>query len=184
MARSLKVHYLARYGDIAALPIKHEGAAGLHNSSWRDPAEDDTATDQDDRKLRRSVIAGALVGALGLAGLVLAGCGTDPNDAFAGLMPRGVAPSGGSGVDGSLYEWQVRADVDTVHAGPVTFTFENKGTIIHEMLVTRTDLAPGKIPVDLATEKFNEDDPASTVLDEISEFDPGKTGSVTLNLTP
>jgi uncharacterized cupredoxin-like copper-binding protein len=128
--------------------------------------------------------ATTFIGALGLVGLVLAGCGADFNDVLGEGAPHGVVPSGGTAVNGLLYEWQVRTDVNTVHAGPVTFTFENTGTVVHEMLVTRTDIAPGKIPVDPATNIFNEDQPTSKVLDEISEFDPGKTGSLTINLTP
>ena len=135
---------------------------------------------------RRRVARRALgfIGVLGFAGLVVSGCGADPSDALGALAPHGVAPSDGSAVNGLLDEWRVRADVTTVRAGPVLFTFENVGTQVHEMLVTRTDIAPGQIPVDAATNTFNEDDPASKVLDEISEFDPGKTGSVTINLAP
>jgi len=133
---------------------------------------------------RQTQRARAFIGALGLACLVLAGCGADPNDTFALVMPHGVAPSGGSAVNGLLDEWSVRTDVDTVHAGPVTFTFSNIGTTTHEMLVTRTDIAPGNISIDPSTSTFNEDDPTSKVLDEISETDAGKTGSVTINLTP
>jgi plastocyanin len=128
--------------------------------------------------------ARGFIGALGFAGLVVSGCGPDPSDVLGALAPHGVAPSGGSAVNGLLDEWRVRADVNTVRAGPVLFTFANVGTQVHEMLVTRTDIAPGQIPVDAATNTFNEDDPASKVLDEISEFDPGKTGSVTINLAP
>jgi len=135
---------------------------------------------------RRRVARHALgfIGVLGFAGLVVSGCGADPSDVLGALAPHGIAPSGGSAVNGLLDEWRVRADVDTVRAGPVSFTFENNGTQVHEMLITRTDIRPGQIPVDPATNRFNEDDPASKVLDEISELDPGKTGSVTLNLTP
>jgi hypothetical protein len=136
------------------------------------------------RRRRVSRRTTALVGALGLVGLVLTGCGADPNDVLAGLAPHGVAPPGGVAVNGLLDEWRVRADADTVRAGQVTFTFENVGTVVHEMLVTRTDIALGKIPVDSAVKKFNEDDPSSQVVGEISEFDPGKTASVTLDLTP
>ena len=126
----------------------------------------------------------ACIGALGVTGLVLIGCGADPNDVLQGLAPSGIAPAGGSAINGVLDEWTVRADATTVHAGQVTFTFTNIGTVIHEMLVTRTDIAPGHIAVDPTNQKFNEDDPASKVLDEVSELDPGKTGSVTMNLTP
>ena len=149
--------------------------------------------------------AAGFVGALGLVGLVLAGCGVDPNDVLAGRLPHGAAPSGGSAersdvlaglaphgaappggsaVNGVLDEWRVRADIDTVHSGPVTFTFANTGTIIHEMLVTRTDIVSGEIPIDPASTKFNEDDAASKVVGEISEFGAGQTSSVTIDLPP
>ena len=128
--------------------------------------------------------AKAVIGAIGIIGLALTGCGADANDVLQGLAPSGVAPTGGSAVNGVLDEWSVRADAATVHAGPVTFTFRNTGTVIHEMLLTRTDIAPGRISVDPATNKFNEDDPASKVVDEISELDPGKTGSLTIDLAP
>ena len=150
----------------------------------------DTATDNVARKMiahqRRRVSRRTLgfIGVLGFAGLVVSGCGADPSDVLGVLTPHGIAPPGGSAVNGLLDEWRVRADVNSVRAGPVSFTFENNGTKVHEMLVTRTDIAPGRIPVDSATNTFNEDDPASKVLDEISEFDPGQTGTVTLNLTP
>src|SRR3954469_5927479 len=83
------------------------------------------------------------VGAASLAGSVLGSCGPDRNDVLARIAPVGVAAPGGSTVNGVLDEWRVRADESSVHAGPVTFTFENIGTTVHEMLVTRTDIAPG-----------------------------------------
>ncbi len=86
------------------------------------------------------------IGALGLVGLAIAGCASDSSNALGGKGPYGVAPPGGSAVNGLLDEWHVRADASNVHAGPVTFTVSNTGTIIHEMLVTRTDIEPGKIP--------------------------------------
>ena len=48
-------------------------------------------------------------------------------------------------------------------------------------VVVRTDVAPGQITIG-ADGKFNEDDPAWTVVDEISEFDPGTTESKTFDL--
>ena len=150
-----------------------------------DPGTDNVVHEMIARPSRRvAPRALGFLGALGFVGLVVSGCGADPSDVLGALTPHGVAPSGGSAVNGLLDEWRVRADVNTVRAGPVSFTFENDGNEVHEMLVTRTDIAPGQIPVDAATNTFNEDDPASKVLDEISEFDPGKTGSVTINLTP
>jgi len=125
-----------------------------------------------------------LVGAVALGGLLVTSCGPDRNDALARIAPIGVAQAGGSTVNGVLDEWRVRADENSVPAGPVTFTFKNIGTTVHEMLVTRTDIPLGKISVDPASHIFNEDADSSKVIDEISELDVGKTGTVTIDLKP
>ncbi len=51
--------------------------------------------------------------------------------------------------------WVDGIDLDRVKAGPVTFTFKNIGTQTHEMLVVKTDLPVGGLPVDPITRKFN-----------------------------
>ena len=51
MALSLKVHHLARYKDIAGLLLKHGRVGGLRDVNSQDRADDDTATDEDARKL-------------------------------------------------------------------------------------------------------------------------------------
>ena len=118
---------------------------------------------------------------------VLAGCAPDPNDAL-GSSGRVTAASGGDESDvpenlisGDVRQWAIHLTAETAKAGKVTFTMTNYGTITHEMLVVKTDVAPGKITVG-ADGKFNEDDPAWTVVDEISEFDAGSTESKTFDL--
>ena len=146
-----------------------------------DNCDADHQTNSRRRVVRRVT---AFVGAVGVVGLVLTGCGTTRNDSNGASPTSGAVPSGGNSVTGSLDEWHVLADTSSVHAGPVTFTFKNTGKIVHEMLITRTDIAPGKIAVDPGTKKFNEDDPTSKVVDEVSELAAGKTGNVTVDLTP
>jgi len=65
----------------------------------------------------------------------------------------------------------------------VTFTMTNYGTMTHEMLIVRTNIAPGKIAIG-ADDRFNEDDPVSKVVGEISEYDAGSTQTKTFNLAP
>ena len=122
-------------------------------------------------------------------GVVMSACAADRPDAlvtFGAAVPQGVAPAGGSTVNGVEDEFHIFTDVDSVHAGPVTFTMKNVGTVTHEMLVVRTDLAPGAIPVDAGTDKFNEDLHGAWDVNEneISEYDAGATGSVTVTLAP
>ncbi len=90
-------------------------------------------------------------------------------------------PSGGT-VAGEVKEWRVSVDADTVAAGQVTFEITNAGTIGHEFLVVKTDIAPGGIPVD--GDRFPEDAEGITVIDEIGEFPAGETQTLTLTLEP
>ena len=87
-------------------------------------------------------------------------------------------------VSGSVQEWSVHADAVGAKAGEVTFTVENKGTIDHEFLVVKTTYGPGRIPVDAAEDRFNEEDPGITVVDEIAEWPAGETKTLTLTLAP
>ena len=106
------------------------------------------------------------------AALALAGC--------AGGTPTST-PSDGA-ISGEVKEWKVSVDADTVAAGQVTFEITNKGTIGHEFLVVKTDIAPGEIPVD--GDHFPEDAEGITVIDEIGEFPAGETKSLVLTLEP
>lgn len=106
------------------------------------------------------------------ASMAVAGC--------AGGTPTS-RPSGGT-VAGQVKEWEVSVDADTVAAGQVTFEITNAGTIGHEFLVVKTDIADGEIPVD--GDHFPEDAEGITVIDEIGEFPVGETQSLVLTLEP
>lgn len=107
-----------------------------------------------------------------VAALALAGC--------AGGSSTKSAADGT--VTGELKEWEVSVDADTAAAGQVTFEITNKGTIGHEFLVVKTDIADGEIPVD--GDHFPEDAEGITVIDEIGEFPAGETQSLVLTLEP
>ena len=94
-----------------------------------------------------------------------------------------VNESGGpSSVTGEIKEWEVIVDQDSVPAGEVTFTITNNGTIGHEFLVVKTDLADGEIPVE--GDHFSEDLESITVIDEIGEYTVGLTEELTVTLEP
>ncbi len=126
----------------------------------------------------------AVLVALVMSGLVATGCGEDRNDVYARQEPHGQAPPGGTAVNGIEKAWVVGIDVDQVQAGPVTFTFKNIGTQPHEMLVVKTDLPVGALPVDPTTHRFDEESPDWEVIDEISEYEPGEVKDLTLDLAP
>ena len=92
-----------------------------------------------------------------------------------------TTPTTGTEVSGSVGEWFVRIDEESASAGPVTFRITNAGSVRHEFLVVRTDLAPGTITVG-DDARFSESNPALTVVDEIGEWGPGQTKTLAVDL--
>ncbi len=83
-------------------------------------------------------------------------------------------------ITGQVNEWSIAIDSASAKAGEVNFTIENTGTIGHEFLVVKTDIAPGEIPLD--GDHFPEPADGLEVIDEIGEFAVGTTETLTLNL--
>ena len=111
-----------------------------------------------------------------VAGLVIAGlsgCGSDPSDAGGGTSNM---------VNGIVKEWEVEVDAGSANAGEVTFTVSNEGSIGHEFLVVKTDIEPGKIPLD--GDHFPEPADGLEVIDEIGEYAAGSTETLTVTLAP
>jgi uncharacterized cupredoxin-like copper-binding protein len=106
-----------------------------------------------------------------------AGCGTDGDDAIGG---NANSPDT---VTGYVREWNVAADHTAIKAGEVTFSFTNKGSIGHELLVIRTDLPVGKIPIE-AGGRFNEESSKAVNVGETGDLAVGKTISFKVKLAP
>ena len=84
-------------------------------------------------------------------------------------------------ITGSVQEWAVGVSAHEAKAGDVKFTMDNQGTIPHEFIIVKTDFAPGKIPLG-PDNRFDEEGDGLSVPGEISEWNPGTTGTVTLKL--
>ena len=116
---------------------------------------------------------------------VISACGADPNDTLgagaASAGPAAVASSAAQTVNGFEKEWLVAPAVKKVKAGQVTFIMKNEGSLIHEMLIVRTDLPDGAIPIG-DDDKFNEDAKDSKSIGEIAEYESGKSSTVTLKM--
>ena len=112
-----------------------------------------------------------------------AGCAEDPNDTMSATSSE-TAADGSSLVIASVQEWKVIANRNTVPAGPTTFLVSNMGTIKHEFLVTKTDFADGKIPIEPKTNRFSEEGEGIEVVNEIPEWEQKTTESLTLTLLP
>jgi uncharacterized cupredoxin-like copper-binding protein len=133
-----------------------------------------------EKSMRR---AAALIasGVLGMAALV--GCSSDSNTDT--TSAGGVTvPSGATGTsvavtagDKSDTEQFLTVEPASVKAGSVTFTLTNTGTKKHEMVVLKTDEPFAGLAVG-ADHRVSEDTSAG----EVGETDPGKSGTVTLDL--
>jgi len=77
----------------------------------------------------------------------------------------------------------VKLDVTTVPAGKVTFDVTNDSKdIIHEMMVSPVPAENADLPY--VADENRVDEEAAGHLGEVSELDPGKGGSLTVDLTP
>ena len=102
-----------------------------------------------------------------LAFLVVGAAAAGP--AFAGASATGVTVK--------LKEFKMITSAKTAAAGKVTFTVRNVGKINHEMVVMKTSLPPGKLPVNT-----NHRVPEKGVVGEAGDVHPGQTKKVTLTL--
>jgi len=103
-------------------------------------------------------------------------------DKGAGMdMPTGLGI--GMADDMSAATMGVKLSTDTATAGAVTFNVTNDSTdLIHEMVVVPIPEMGADIPYLADEDKIDED--AAGHLGEVSELDPGQSGSLTIDLEP
>jgi len=79
-----------------------------------------------------------------------------------------------------LKEFTITPSASSVSAGKVTFEAKNTGTIKHEMVILKTDSAPGS----LATKEGKVDEHGEGIgsIGEIDQFDAGKTQTASFDL--
>jgi uncharacterized cupredoxin-like copper-binding protein len=107
-----------------------------------------------------------------LAMLALASCGSE------GSSEGG----GGTQVAVTLDDYSIGPSPTTVPAGDITFSVENVGATVHEMVVIRTDLDPADIPVE--NHLANEEAPGMTSMGEVENVQPGASADLKLTLEP
>lgn len=103
--------------------------------------------------------------------VLLGACGADGNSAESGTS---------NDITNTVKEWEITSSATAAKTGEVTFSVTNDGTLGHEFLVVKTDIAPGKIPLD--GDHFAEPTDDIEVIDEIGEFAVGTTETLTLKL--
>jgi len=96
-------------------------------------------------------------------------------------MPKNLGM--GMGADMSMATMAIKVDKATVKAGEVTFNVTNNSKeMIHEMLVAPVVDPAKQLP--FIDNDFRVDEEAAKDLGEVSELDPGKSGSLTITLKP
>jgi uncharacterized cupredoxin-like copper-binding protein len=132
-----------------------------------------------------------LLGITLLLGSTLAvACGDDDEDAT-GTPAAGTAAAGQGGSDADeatvaarLAEYSIRLDKTSAPEGEVTFKLENAGTIPHEFVVLKTDLAEASLPVDSETSTVDEEASGIETIDEAEEFPAGESETLEVDLEP
>lgn len=81
----------------------------------------------------------------------------------------------------TLKEMSIAPSQTFAIAGPVTFTVTNSGTVVHELVVLKTDIPEGSIPA-RADDPSKAQEPGN--VGEAADIDPGKTETVTFTLDP
>ena len=96
--------------------------------------------------------------------------------ALAALPASTAFAAGGGPVAVTLKEFKVLPSPKSVKAGKVVFTVKNVGKVEHEMVVVKTNKAPGSLagPGATASEKG--------ALGEVKDLKNGQTGKLTLTL--
>lgn len=79
-------------------------------------------------------------------------------------------------------EFKIELSATTAPAGSVTFQITNGGTVVHEFVVMKTDLAADKLPVDSSEGVVSEDTAGISVVDEVEDLAVGASASLTVNL--
>lgn len=79
-----------------------------------------------------------------------------------------------------MREYVVPLSSAEVRAGTVTFLVRNRGSLAHNFVVLRTDLASGDLPVDQQSQTAEEEGRVG----ELEEIAPGRSGQLRLELEP
>jgi len=99
---------------------------------------------------------------------------------LAGCAAQGAQPGTGGQVSVTLTDTGVTLAQTSVSSGPVTFKVKNAGSIMHELVVVRTDIAQDKI-------QPNTDEPSKMSEEgtqgESGDLEAGLTKDFTLNLS-
>jgi uncharacterized cupredoxin-like copper-binding protein len=87
-----------------------------------------------------------------------------------------------STIDASVKEFSVTLDSAEAAAGKVSFKVQNSGSIAHEFVVFRTDLATDKVTV--KDGQADEEETGLSHVDEVEGIAPGSSKTLSVDLPP
>jgi uncharacterized cupredoxin-like copper-binding protein len=87
------------------------------------------------------------------------------------------AATSATGVTVKLKEFTLTPAVKTTKSGKVTFVVTNLGKLEHEMVVMKTNVPPGKLPLNAKNRV-----PEKSIVGEAGDIEPGQTKKLTLTL--
>ncbi len=133
--------------------------------------------------------------ALTAAGVLIVGCSSGGGGSAAPTVPAAASASAASApsaaaaasgtatsVDATESEFKIDLGATTAPAGPVTFHIKNGGTMVHEFVVMRTDLAANKLPLAAGAPEVDEEAAGLTGVDEVEDIAVGSTADLTVDL--
>jgi uncharacterized cupredoxin-like copper-binding protein len=126
------------------------------------------------RRLGRIAAATALL----VVGASLGACGQAASAPTSNPTTKTLGAAAGTA---SVAEWKVDVPA-TVTAGSVSYVIKNDGTVPHELLVFKADLAASAYPLS-PDGNINEEDAAITKLSDGDNLDPGASQTRTIDLT-
>jgi uncharacterized cupredoxin-like copper-binding protein len=83
-----------------------------------------------------------------------------------------------------LKDFEVRQEATVVPAGTVSFRIRNEGPTSHELIVVRTDLAPGKLTLQDDGLTVDEEADGIELVDDVNSLDIDDRETLVLDLTP
>jgi len=126
--------------------------------------------------MRRKAVVAATAA---LAMLAFAACGSEGSSNGS----QGSSEGGeGTQVAVTLDDYSIDPSSTAVPSGDITFSVENVGATVHEMVVIRTDVDVADIPVE--NHEANEEAPGMTPIGEVEDVQPGASAELKLTLEP
>lgn len=116
--------------------------------------------------------------------IILAACSGTGSPSASQTTAATTGGSGGTAVNVTETEFKIEMDQTSIPAGSATFNVTNKGTVVHEFVVFKTDDAPDALPMASDDPEVNEEASDLEAIGEVEDVDPGTTKSFTANLEP